>query len=126
MKMKNCFSILLLLLPFISPAQSTAKEWYKKGIELKASGKINEALDDFNNAIAKKANYNEALYQAGWCSNELENHEEAIAFLEKYKPSSRADKKNRCNELGYSYYKLGRSRESVDAYSQTLALYPDN
>ena len=35
MKRKILFPLLLFIFPFIVSSQSTAKEWYSKGIELK-------------------------------------------------------------------------------------------
>ena len=64
-------------------AQSTAKEWYNKGIELKGKQDYEGALAAFKNAISKKADYNEAYYQAGWCCNELENYEDRSRAFEK-------------------------------------------
>jgi tetratricopeptide (TPR) repeat protein len=126
MKIKNCFPILLLLFPFITSAQSTAKEWYNKGTELKKKQDYTETLTAFKNAINKKAGYKDSYYQAGWCSNELEKYDEAVFFLEKYTASSNMDKKNKYNELAYSYYKLQQSKEAIDAYSKVIALFPNN
>ena len=126
MKIKNCISSFLLLIPFLSSAQSTVKEWYNKGIELKNKQDHRGALAAFEQVISKNYRYKDVYYQAGWCSNELENYNKAIVFLEKYDPSSTTTKKNKYNELAFSFYKLQRSKESIDAYSKTLALFPDN
>ena len=126
MKIKTSFPILLLLFPFVVSAQSTAKEWYNKGIELKKKHDYPEALTAFKNAINKKPGYKDSYYQAGWCSNELEKYEDAISFFEKYNPSSNTDNKNKYNELAYSYYKLQKSKESIDACSKVIALFPNN
>jgi tetratricopeptide (TPR) repeat protein len=123
---RGILSALLFIFPFVVSAQTTAKEWYNKGMGLKSKGDHNGALIAFKNAITKKADYNQAYYQAGWCSNELEKYEEAISFLEKYKASSKPDEKNKYNELGYAYYKLKQSKESIDAYSKTISLFPNN
>ena len=78
MKRKILFPTLLFVFPFIISAQSTAKEWYNKGIELKNKQDYEGALAAFKNAISKIADYKEAYYQAGWCCNELEKYEDAI------------------------------------------------
>jgi tetratricopeptide (TPR) repeat protein len=123
---KIIIPILLFVFPFIISAQTTAKEWYNKGIELKSKQDYESALTAFKNAISKKANYDEACYQAGWCCNELEKYEDAVAFLKKYSPTADADKKNKYNELGFSYYKLQRATEAVIEYKNTLAIFPNN
>lgn len=119
-------SALLFISPFITPAQSTAKEWYNKGLELKDKKEYDAALMAFKNAISKKADYNEAYYQAGWCCNELEKYEDAVDFLKKYDPASDEDKRDKYNELGFSFLKLQNSKNAIEQFNLTLALYPGN
>ena len=83
MKRRIFFPILLFIFPFIVFAQSTAKEWYSRGVELKGKKDYDGALAAFKSAILKKTDYTEAYYEAGWCCNELENYEEAIDLLKK-------------------------------------------
>jgi tetratricopeptide (TPR) repeat protein len=120
------FHTLLFVFPFIVSGQSAAKDWYKKGIELKDKEDYGNALVAFKNAINKNAGDNEAYYQAGWCCNELEKFEEAVDYLKKYNPSSNNDKRDKCNELGFSYYKLQNSKDAIEQYTQTLSIFPDN
>ena len=124
MKRKIFFPTLLFILPFIISAQSTAKEWYNKGVELKGKQDYEGALTAFKNAISKKADYNEAYYQAGWCCNELEKYEDAADLLKKYMPTADTDKKNKYNELGFSYYKLQKATEAITEYNNTIGLSP--
>ena len=126
MRCKIFFPTLLLVFPFIIAAQSTAKEWYAKGLQLKDKQEYEEALVAFKNAISKKADYNDAYYQAGLCCNELENFEEAVDFLKKYNPASNDSKKNKYNELGFSYYNLQHAKAGIEEYNKTLALFPNN
>ena len=126
MKRKIFFPILFFAFPFVLSAQSTAKEWFTKGIELKNKHDYNGALAAFKNAISKKANYNTAYYEAGWCCIELESYELAIDFLKKYNPSSIDGKKNKYNELGFSSYKLQNATDAIAEYNKTLALFPTN
>lgn len=126
MKRNILFSILSFVFPLIVLAQSSAKEWYNKGIELKGKQDYKEALTAFKNAILKKADYNEAYYQAGWCCNALENYETAVELLKKYMPADEKNKKNKSNELGFSYYKLQRATEAIIEYRNTIALSPND
>src|SRR6187549_3959689 len=126
MKSKIFFPILLFIIPFIVSSQSTAKEWYIKGIELKDKKDYEGALAAFRSAISKKSDYTEAYYQAGWCCNELENYEDAIDLLKKCMPSDVNSKKNKFNELGFSYYKLEKADEAIVEYKNTIALFPSN
>jgi len=93
MKRKILFPILLFIIPFFVSSQSTAKEWYSKGIELKDKKDYEGALTAFKSAISKKTDYTDAYYQAGWCCNELEDYENAIDLLKKYMPSDEKNKK---------------------------------
>jgi len=124
MKRKLLFPFLLFISPFIVFSQSTAKEWYAKGIELKGKKDYEEALAAFKSAISKKADYTEAYYEAGWCCNELENYENAVDLLKKYIPSAEKSKINKFNELGFSYYKLEKATEAIIEYQNTIALSP--
>ena len=120
------YFITLFVFPVILTAQTTAKDWYNKGIELKEKQDYEAALAAFKNAFSKKTDYSEAYYQAGWCCNELEKFEEAADLLKKYVPSTNDLKKNKFNELGFSYYKLQKGIEAIDEYNKTLELFPDN
>jgi len=124
MKRKILFPIFLFIAPFFVSSQSTAKEWYSKGIELKGKKDYEAALAAFKSAILKKSDYNEAYYEAGWCCNELEDYENAIDLLKKYMPSDEKNKKNKSNELGFSYYKLQKATEAIIEYKNTIALSP--
>jgi len=126
MKRKIFFSTICFVFPFILSAQSTAKEWYAKGIELKNKQDHSGALTAFKNAISKKAGYNNAFYEAGVCCNMLENFEDAVDFLVKYDPVSSTDKKNKYNELGYSYYRIRKAKDAIGEYEKTLALFANN
>ena len=123
---KIFFPTLLFLLPFIVCAQTSAKEWFKKGMQLKDKHDYEGALSAFKNAIAKKADYQEAYYQAGWCSNGLEKYEDGVDFLKKYEPVKNENKRDKCNELGFAYYKLQQARNAIEEYNKTLALFPQN
>ena len=124
MKKKVLFPLLLIVFPFIVSAQSTAKEWYNKGIELKGKQDYERALAAFKNAISKKADYNEAYYQAGECCSELEKYDDAVNLLKKFTPKTDTEKKNKFNELGLSYYKLQRATEAIIEYKNTIEIFP--
>lgn len=126
MKRKIFFPTFFFIFPFVLSAQSTAKEWYTKGIELKSKKDYSGALTAFKNAITKKADYNNAYYEAGLCCNELENFEDAVDLLVKYNPVSSTDKKNKYNELGFAYYRLRKAKDAIEEYDKTLALFANN
>lgn len=126
MKRKIFLPTFFFILPFVLSSQSTAKEWYIKGLELKSKKDSRGALTAFKNAITKKADYNYAYYEAGLCCNELENFEDAVDLLVKYNPVSKTDKKNKYNELGFAYYRLRKAKDAIEEYDKTLALFANN
>src|SRR4030095_690414 len=101
---------------------STATISYNKGIKLKNAEKYNEALIAFKDAIEKDPDYTDALYEAGWSSNQLKAYDNAIIFLQKakqLKPSATI-----FFELAYAYDHSGRKDEAKENYKKALELYP--
>lgn len=121
---KNIFLIAFLFIASTVFSQ-TAKEIFDNGIDLKNDGKYEEALTAFIKAISVDATYNEAYYQAGWCSNELEKYEDALGFLNKYKPDNDNDRAYKSVEIGYSNYKLKNKDAAIDAYNKALEYRPN-
>jgi superkiller protein 3 len=118
--------IILFVFPAILTAQTAAKDWFTKGMQLKEKQDYEAALIAFKNAVSKKADYGEAYYQAGWCCNELEKYEDAVDLLRKYNPSTNELKKDKFNELGLAYYKLQKGNEAMEEFHKTLELFPNN
>ncbi|MEO8116201.1 MAG: hypothetical protein ABI653_01055, partial [Bacteroidota bacterium] len=87
---KNIFLYALLLITSAALSQP-AKESYDKGISLKNSDQYEDALAAFMKTISLDANYTNAYYQAGWCCNELEKYDDALGYLDKYKPVNNND-----------------------------------
>jgi tetratricopeptide (TPR) repeat protein len=124
MQKKFFFHVLLIVLPFIASTQTTAKDWYKKGVELINKQDYENALAAFKNSISKDAKYNDAYYGAGWCSTELEKFEDAVDYLNKYAPVSNETKKKKCNQLGAAYLSLQNSKDAIEQFNQTLLISP--
>ena len=97
------------LLININSAQTTktAIQDYDEGIKLQDSKKYAEAMVAFKKAITKNPNYKEALYSAGWTSNELKKYSEALPYLQKAK-SLWPNEPKVYLELGYAYEKLDK------------------
>jgi len=126
MQKRFFFHILLILFPFIASTQTTAKDWYKKGVELIDKQDYENALGAFKNAISKDAKYNDAYYGAGWCSNQLEKFEDAVDYLNKYNPNSNETKIKKSNQLGSAYLSLQNSKGAMEQFNQTLSLSPND
>ena len=65
----------------ISLQAQDATSLYNEGVTLKNQKKVVEALDKFKKALAIKPDYTEALYEMGWCQNDLKEYSSAIANL---------------------------------------------
>jgi tetratricopeptide (TPR) repeat protein len=102
----------------------TAKDFYNEGVKLKNSKNYKEALTAFKNAITKKADYEDAIYEAGWCCNELEKYAEAVTYLEKAAKLSPSAAKI-FYELGYAYENTKKENDAIVNYKKALELYPE-
>ena len=56
---------------------------YNEGLQLKKEKKINEAFEKFKAAVSLKPDYTAALYECGWCQNDLKKYSSAVAYLRK-------------------------------------------
>lgn len=113
------------LLININSAQTTktAIQDYEEGIKLQDSKKYAEAMVAFKKAITKNPNYKEALYSAGWTSNELKKYTEALPYLQKAKSLWPKEPKVYL-ELGYAYEKLDKKTDAIDNYVKCLSIKP--
>lgn len=123
--MKKYVLLVLALgtITFNSFAQSTAKEYYDKGIKLIDDKEYQDALNAFKSALAKDASYPDASYRAGWCCNELELYNDAVTYLEKARKINDKEAKT-FFELGYAYENLSKNDDALVNYKKTLDLYP--
>ncbi len=119
--MKKLFYLLLIgiCLPFVSGAQSTAKDWFDKGINAKNDKLYNDAVYSFKKAAELKPDYGDAWYQLGWCYNELEKYNEAADALK-----SAIRNENRIAavyyELGWAYDNLERTDDAILNYTNCI------
>lgn len=113
--------ILLGLVSFTAIAQpsNSATDYFNEGKRLMDDKKYEEAYSAFKNAVLKDANYKEALYEAGWCANELEKYSDAVKFLVKAK-SLDANNKKVLFELGYAYKNLDKIDEATTSFKKIL------
>ncbi len=110
----------------ISFAQVTkdAKALYDQGLKLKEENKSTEALEKFRQSISLNTNYTEALYQAGWCQNDLKNYSSAIDYLRKAREVWSLIPKVHF-ELGYAFEKSGITDSAIKTYNRCIDLKPD-
>ncbi|MBL0056579.1 MAG: hypothetical protein IPP31_10365 [Chitinophagaceae bacterium] len=123
---RSLFAILLLTGSMTGLAQvpAAALQLYNEGIKLKDNRQTAEALDKFKKAIAIKANYTDALYNAGWCQNELAKYNSAIDYLNKARVGW-PDIPKVYFELGFAFYKLGNNDSAWIHFNRCLELKKD-
>ena len=111
------FAISFFCLLFIEKVNAqpsiTVVNSYNEGLKLKNAGKYKEALSVFKDAIEKNPDYTDALFEAGWISNELKECGNAITYLQKakqLKPSASV-----FFELGYAYQSSEIINEAIES-----------
>jgi tetratricopeptide (TPR) repeat protein len=115
----------ILFLPVIALSQTTADEWYNKGISLKNEKKTKEALSAFKEAVKLKSDHKEALYEMGWCQNDTKDYVGALVSLKKAKELWPGIYKIHF-EIGYAFEKLGSIDSAISNYNQCLLITTAN
>lgn len=125
--MKSRLTSLLLSLfvvLFSQPLQAQdALELYKEGVSLKDQKKPKEALEKFKQALVIRPDYPDALYESGWCQNELRDYTGAIINLRKARNSWSTYPKVHF-ELGYAFEKTGLTDSAISSYNKCIQLSP--
>ena len=124
MKKISFIPLFLLLFSFCVMAQESPEELFNKAMEFKKSNQCTEAIAALEKATALKPDFGEAWYEAGWCLNELNRHQEAITKLEK--AASFLKNNYRVNyELGHAYFYLDSVNASLKYFKESIRLKPD-
>ena len=122
--------ILLIAAPapslFISVAaqeQTEAVIANTKGLDSYKSGKFEEAVKAFKQAIKLKPDYAEAHYNLGDAYAQLQQYKKAI---EEYKQAIKLkpDFAMAHNNMGTAHYKLGEHKKAIAAYKEAIRLDP--
>ena len=116
-----CTVVTILLLPALVYSQTTAQDWYDKGVNLRAEKKSHEALTAFKEAVKLKSDYKEALYEMGWCQNDTRDHVGAIASLRKARELWPGTAKLHF-ELGYAFDKINSTDSAINNYNECLQI----
>lgn len=109
---ENCFS---------QETASTASGFFNEGLKRKTEKKCEAAIESYKKALAINPVYREALYETGWCYNEMGKYAEALTFLTKAKKEW-PDAPKVYLELGYANYQLKKDDEAVMHYNKCLEL----
>lgn len=108
---------------FNNLSAQNAQNLYDEGIKLRSEKKITEAQQKFKEAIALKNNFYDAIFELGWCQNELEDYQGSIKTLYKLK--------NAWNnipglyfEMGYAFEHLSKIDSAIICYKRCLKIDP--
>jgi tetratricopeptide (TPR) repeat protein len=124
--MKNLTShlLLLFLFPVIVFGQTPAKDWYEKGVKLKNEKQSAEALKAFQEALKLKADFPDAIYESGWCQNDIKDYTAALKSLRQARSFWPAVPKVYF-ELAYAFENIGNTDSAIENYNLCLQLKPD-
>lgn len=106
---------------FSQDAASKASEFLNEGLKLKVEKKCDKAIESYKKALALNPVYREALYETGWCYNEMGKYEDAINYLSRAKKEW-PDAPKLYLELGYANYQLKKDDVAIMHYNKCLEL----
>jgi len=110
-----------LLLGNLVTAQESAVINMQAGKKLKEQGKCADAIIYFVKALELKSDYAEALYESGWCYNEMKDFARAAGVLSKAN-SLQKNNPGILYELGYAYYNLDSADLALALYKKVLLI----
>ncbi len=117
-----CFSLLLFTgVSFSQDADSKAAGFFNEGLKLKGEKKCDKAIESYKKALAINPVYREALYETGWCYNEMGKYEDAVSYLTRAKKEW-PDAPKLYLELGYANYQLKKDDVAMIHYNKCLEL----
>jgi tetratricopeptide (TPR) repeat protein len=115
----------------IAHPKDKARTLYKEGLELKKSGRLNEALKFFHAAIIENKNFTLAYVELGQIYALMENYRQStyyyrqILTLDSTEEVSPGDLQV-LHELGHVYYFEGNYKAAVALWNRMLVLQPQN
>lgn len=115
-------TVALFLMSSFLYAQDAAA-YVKEGLKLKSERKSREAMEQFKKALLVKPDHTEALYEMGWCQNDLKDHTGALASLRKVRNSWSQIAKVHF-ELGYAFLKTKQIDSARASFGKCIAISP--
>lgn len=124
MRNKTIIAFLAILTTLPPVFAQDATSFYKEGVKLKEQGNSALALEKFKQAASLKPDYADAIYEMGWCQNDLRKYTDALVSLRKARKFIPTIPKVHF-ELGYAFEKLNITDSARVSYNQCLKLKPD-
>ncbi len=123
---KHSLTLSIAVLAFLSSlAQTTAKDWFDKGVSEKKNEKYDDAITSFKKAVALETTYADAWHQLGWCYNEEGLYNEALDALKKEEMNGSSDKASNNFEMGYAYKGLKNYDDALTRFNKAIELDPN-
>ncbi len=98
---------------------------FLKGYSLIELGEYEEAIAAYDQALAIKPDYHEALYNKGIALSAIGRNEDAIAAYDQAL-AIKPDDHEALNNKGIALSAFGRNEDAITAYDQALAIKPDD
>src|SRR5260370_22148368 len=100
-----------------------AAAYNAKGLESYKSGKYEDAIKSYKQAVKLKKDYAEAHYNLGDAYFQLKQYKQAIGA---YKQALRyqSNVPTAYNHMGTAYFKLGEHKKAIEAYKAAILLDP--
>jgi tetratricopeptide (TPR) repeat protein len=117
-------AIIVLLFAVQTVVAQDPAALYQEGVQLKKDGKSKDAAEKFKLAISQKPNYTEAVYELGWCQNDLKDYQGAINSLRSARKTWTEIPKVHF-ELGYAFEKTSQTDSAIQCYNECLRFKPD-
>ena len=124
---KNMRSLKMLIVLLLTVSFAFAQDaitLYNDGLALKKENNNKAAYEKFKLAVQAKPDYTEAIYEMGWCQNDMKDYTNAlISFRKILNTWAQIPKLN--FETGYALEKLNRTDSAIYYYNACLKLKPD-
>jgi len=123
MTFRKLILLMTLLMSGTLLSAQDASDFYNEGLKLKLDKKSKEAMEKFRKALALKPDYTDALYEYGWCQNDLKDYSGAIITFRKARNGMPGIAKLYF-ELGYAFEKSIQYDSARVAYRKCLEISP--
>ena len=97
---------------------------YSLGLEYKARGLFEDAIEEFQKTLQLDPNYGSALNEIAYTYTNLNDFEKAIDHFEMYAAVAPGDA-NPYDSMAELYFIMGRMDEAIEYFEKTLEIKPD-
>lgn len=122
---KKIIIVICLFTGFLSASAQVEKdETYQAARKLRQEGNCEAAVPLFKQIIQQQPNMASAHYELGWCYNELQQYDSALAALTIARKLNPSNNHRIVYEAGFAKYKLGKVTEALADFTQVIKQKP--